>query len=73
MYVWWNYQKIDYNLTLKPNNLSLPQKKEVQTHKENNTLMKIFSKQHGLNYFGLGYWRGITYAQNYLMHMQYPY
>jgi hypothetical protein len=41
--------------------------------KEHITLMNIFYKHHGLNYFGLGFWRGIAYARNYSMHMQYPY
>jgi hypothetical protein len=40
---------------------------------ESNTLMKVFYKHHWLNYFGPSYWRGIAYAQNYSMHMQYPY
>jgi hypothetical protein len=35
--------------------------------------MKVICKHHQLNYFGLGYWRGITCAHNYSMHMQYPY
>jgi hypothetical protein len=51
-----------------------PQKLKVQNlKKESNTLMRVFCKHHGLNYFGLGYWKGIAYAQNYSMHMQYPY
>jgi hypothetical protein len=33
--------------------------------------MKAICKQYGLNYFGPGYWRGISYAQNYTMHLQY--
>jgi len=49
------------------------EKLEVQTYKECNTLMRVLYKHHGLNYFGISYWRGITCAQNYLMHMQYPY
>jgi hypothetical protein len=33
--------------------------------------MKVICKHCGLNYFGLGYWRGIVCAQNYTMHVQY--
>jgi hypothetical protein len=30
-------------------------------------------KHHGLNYFGLGYQKGIAHAQNYLIHLsRYP-
>jgi hypothetical protein len=35
--------------------------------------MRVLYKHHGFNYFGPGYSRGIAYAHNYLMHMQYPY
>jgi hypothetical protein len=41
--------------------------------KESNTFMKVFWKPHALNYFALGYRRGIACAQNYSMQMQYPY
>jgi hypothetical protein len=41
--------------------------------KESNTLMKVFYKHYGLNYFGPRYWKGIDYVQNYPMQMQYPY
>jgi hypothetical protein len=37
-----------------------------------NTLIGVFCKNHGLNYFGLGHWMDIIHAQNYLMHLQYP-
>jgi hypothetical protein len=30
--------------------------------------MKVLCKHHGLNHFGLGYWRGIACAHNYSMH-----
>jgi len=33
--------------------------------------MRVFCKHHGLNYFGLGYWKDIACAHNYSMHMQY--
>jgi hypothetical protein len=35
--------------------------------------MRVLCKHHGLNYFGTSYWKGIACAQNYSMHMQYPY
>jgi hypothetical protein len=50
-----------------------PKNKKVQTYNKSNTLMRVFYKHHGLNYFGPSYRSGITYAQNYSMHMQYPY
>jgi hypothetical protein len=33
--------------------------------------MKIIYKHYGLNYIGLGYHKGIVYAQNYSIHVQY--
>jgi hypothetical protein len=33
-----------------------------KTYKENNTLLGVFNKHHGLNYFGLDYQRGIFYG-----------
>jgi hypothetical protein len=61
-------------LVLHPNQkiFLYPQKLEVPK-KENNTLMKVLCKHHGLNYFSLGYWRSIVCAHNYSMQMQYPY
>ncbi len=41
--------------------------------KESNTLMKVFYKHHGRNFFGASYQRGIVHAQNYSMHVQYPF
>jgi hypothetical protein len=32
----------------------------TKTYKQNNTMLGIFNKHHGLNYFGLYYQRGIT-------------
>jgi hypothetical protein len=40
-----------------------------KTYKERNTLVRIICKNYGLNYFGLGYWWGISSAHNYLMHV----
>jgi hypothetical protein len=42
-----------------------------QNYKECNTLMKVICKHYGLNYFGPCYWRGIAYAYDYTMHVQY--
>jgi hypothetical protein len=44
----------------------------TKTYKQNNTLLGVFSKHHGLNYFSLDYQRGITYGKEYSMHMHYP-
>jgi hypothetical protein len=33
--------------------------------------MKAIYKHYGLNYIGVGYWRGIVYAQSYSMHVKY--
>jgi len=43
----------------------------TKTYKESNTFFGVIYKHHGLNYFGLGYRRGITHAYNYLIHMHY--
>jgi len=32
----------------------------TKTYKQSNTLLGVFSKHHGLNYFGLDYQRGIA-------------
>jgi len=45
----------------------------TKTYKQSNTLLKVFSKNHGLNYFNLDYQRGIAYGKEYLMNMQYPF
>jgi hypothetical protein len=34
----------------------------TKTYKESNTLLGVFNKHHGLNYFGLEYQRGSTYV-----------
>jgi hypothetical protein len=44
----------------------------TKIYKDFNTLIVLHCKHHGLNYFGLSYQRGITHAQNYLIHLQYP-
>jgi hypothetical protein len=44
----------------------------TKTYKNFNTLIALHCKHHGLNSFGLSYQRGITHAQNYLIHLQYP-
>jgi len=44
----------------------------TKTYKQSNTLLGVFSKYHGLNYFGLNYQKGIANGYLYLMHMQYP-
>jgi hypothetical protein len=37
----------------------------------NNTLLGVFNKHHGLNYFGLDYQRGIAHGKEHSMHMRY--
>jgi hypothetical protein len=32
----------------------------IQTYKQSNTLLGVFNKHHGLNYFGLEYQKGIA-------------
>jgi hypothetical protein len=44
----------------------------TKTYKQNNALVKVFNKNHGLNYFILDYQRGIAYGKEYSMNMQYP-
>jgi len=44
----------------------------TKTYEENNILFGVIYKHHGLDYFGLGYWRGIAHAQKYSIHMHYP-
>jgi hypothetical protein len=44
----------------------------LKPYKKINALLGVFSKHHGLNYFGLDYQRGINYVSEYSMHMQYP-
>jgi hypothetical protein len=44
----------------------------TKTHKQSNNLFRVFSKNHGLNYFSLDYQKGITYGKEYSMNMQYP-
>jgi hypothetical protein len=44
----------------------------TKTYKQNNTLLGVFSKHHGLNYFSLDYQKGIVYGKEYSMHMYYP-
>jgi len=44
----------------------------TKTYKESNTLFAVIYKHHGLNYFGLSYWKGIAHAHNYSIHMHYP-
>jgi hypothetical protein len=44
----------------------------TKTYKQSNTLLGVFNKNHGLNYFNLYYQRGITYGKEYSMHMHYP-
>jgi len=39
---------------------------------QSNTLLGVFNKHHGLNYFSLNYQRGIIYGKEYSMHMHYP-
>jgi hypothetical protein len=39
---------------------------------KSNTLLGIFSKHYGLNYFSLNCQRGIAYGKGYSMHMHYP-
>jgi hypothetical protein len=50
------------NLVLHSNQKTFFYSQKLEVQKESNTLMKVFCKHHGLNYFGLGYWRGIAYA-----------
>ncbi len=45
----------------------------TKTYKENNTLLGIFNKHNGLNYFSLNYQRGIAYGKEHSMHMDYPF
>jgi hypothetical protein len=45
----------------------------TKTYKQNNTLLGVFSKHHGLNYFSLDYQKGIAYGKEYSMHMYYPF
>jgi hypothetical protein len=45
----------------------------TKTYKQNNTLLRVFSKNHGLNYFSINYQRGIAYGKEYSMNEQYPY
>ncbi len=45
----------------------------TKTYKESNTLVGVICKHHGLNYFGLGYRRGIAHVHNYSIHMHYPF
>jgi hypothetical protein len=40
-----------------------------QNLQANNTLVNVFNKNCGLNYFTLGYQRGIDYGKIYLMNM----
>jgi hypothetical protein len=35
----------------------------TKTYKQSNTLLRVFSKNHGLNYFILDYQRGIAYGK----------
>jgi hypothetical protein len=44
----------------------------TKTYKKNNTLIGVFNKNHGLNYFNINYQRGIAYGKEYSMHMDYP-
>ncbi len=44
----------------------------TKTYNETNTLLGVFNKHHGLNYFGLDFQRGIAHAYEYSMHIQYP-
>jgi len=41
----------------------------IKTYKQNNMLVKVFTKNHGLNYFNLNYQRGIAYGKEYSMNM----
>ncbi len=43
----------------------------TKTYKKNNTLLGVFSRHPGLNYFGLDYQSGIANGYKYSMHMQY--
>ncbi len=43
-------------------NLFLPQKITSSNLEGKQSLMRVFCKHHGLNYFGPGYWKGISYA-----------
>jgi len=44
----------------------------TKTYKQNNTLLRVFNKNHGLNYFNINFQRGIVYGKEYSMHMDYP-
>jgi hypothetical protein len=44
----------------------------TKIYKQNNILLRVFSKNHGLNYFSLDYHMGIAYGKEYSMNMQYP-
>jgi hypothetical protein len=35
-------------------------------------MLRVFNKNHGLNYFSLGYEKGNAYGKNYSMNMHYP-
>jgi hypothetical protein len=44
----------------------------TKTYNQSNTLLGVFSKHHGLNYFSLNYQKNIVYGKEYSMHMHYP-
>jgi hypothetical protein len=44
----------------------------TKTYKGCNTLSELHYKHHGLNYFGLGYYRGIIHAHTNSMNAHYP-
>jgi len=45
----------------------------TKTYKQNNTLVRVFNKNHGLHYFNMYYQMGIAYGKEYSMNMQYPF
>jgi hypothetical protein len=44
----------------------------TKTYKQNNIMFGVFSKHHGLNYFGLNYQKDIVNDKEYSINMQYP-
>jgi hypothetical protein len=44
----------------------------TKTYKQSNTLLRLFNKNHGLNYFNLNYQSDIAYGKEYSMNMHYP-
>jgi hypothetical protein len=41
----------------------------TKTYKQNNTLVRVFNKNHGLHYFNMYYQMGIAYGKEYSMNL----